>query len=75
VGWDSGWRRGLVAWDSGWRRGLVARDSGWRRGLVARDSGWRRGLVADLTNSYDEFEGCLTVHLPHEIMWNANSCN
>jgi len=18
------------------------------------------------------FEGCLTVHLPHEIMWNAN---
>jgi len=20
----------------------------------------------------DHFEGCLTVHLPHELMWNAN---
>ena len=29
-------------------------------------------FVANILYTFSELEGCLTVHLPHEIMWNAN---
>jgi len=30
------------------------------------------GAISLWRNITIRFEGCLTVHLPHEVMWNAN---
>jgi len=32
----------------------------------------RKSIVAKCEILYWQLEGCLTVHLPHEITWNAN---
>ena len=32
----------------------------------------RQNRTNFISTSFEELEGCLTVHLPHEIIWNAN---